>query len=46
MNPQKIKNGIHHNVSIEDYHENDTHYSASQIKLAKRSLAEFHFSTR
>lgn len=43
MNPQKIKNGIHTDISIEDYHENETHKSASDLKLSKDSLAALHY---
>lgn len=38
-----MKNGIYTDLSIQDYHANKTHISATQIKLAKRSLKEFHW---
>lgn len=31
-----------HNISITDYHKNDTHYSSTQLKKAKKSMAHFH----
>jgi len=33
--------GIYTDLSIRDYHANRTHYSATQLKMAKRSLKEF-----
>lgn len=36
-----MNNGIHTDISIEAYHENRTHISSTQIKIAKRSLKEF-----
>lgn len=36
-----MNNGIHTDISIEDYHANRTHLSSTQIKLAKKSLKEF-----
>jgi hypothetical protein len=33
-----ISNGIHTDISIQDYHANKTHISATGIKLAKKSL--------
>jgi hypothetical protein len=35
-----MQNGIHDNITIEDYHANTTHLSSTQIKIAKRSLKE------
>lgn len=37
----EIPDGIHDNISIQDYHENKTHISATQIKYAKTSLRHF-----
>lgn len=34
-----MNNGIYDNISIQDYHANRTHVSATQIKLAKKSLS-------
>lgn len=34
-----MKNGIYTDVSIQDYHANKTHISATGIKLAKKSLS-------
>lgn len=39
----QIKNGIHTDISIQEYHANKTHLSATQLKIAKRSLKEFHW---
>lgn len=36
-----IKNGIHTDISITDYHANRTHYSSTGIKHAKNSLRHF-----
>lgn len=36
-----IKDGIHTDISIREYHENTTHISATQIKYAKTSLKHF-----
>lgn len=36
-----MKNGLHKNLSNDDYHANQTHYSSSRIKEAKKSLAHF-----
>lgn len=36
-----MKNGIYTDLSIEDYHVNKTHYSATSIKMANRSLKDF-----
>ena len=36
-----MKNGIYTDLSIDDYHSNDTHISATQIKRAKKSLSEY-----
>ena len=38
-----MKNGIYEDLSIEAYHENKTHFSATQLKKAKRSLKEFKY---
>ena len=38
-----MKNGIYKGLSIDEYHENDTHISSTQIKRAKRSLSEYWF---
>jgi hypothetical protein len=38
-----MTNGIYTDISIDDYHANGTHISATQIKLAKRSLLEWHW---
>lgn len=38
-----MNNGIYTDISIEDYHKNRTHISATQIKRAKRSLKELHW---
>lgn len=36
-----MKDGIYTDLSIKDYHTNKTHYSATQLKMAKKSLKEF-----
>jgi hypothetical protein len=36
---RKIENGIHTDISIDEYHENKTHISATGIKMAKKSLS-------
>lgn len=36
-----IKNGIYTDLSIEDYHANKSHLSATGLKYARRSLKEF-----
>jgi hypothetical protein len=36
-----MQDGVHENISIEDYHNNTTHLSSTQLKIAKRSLKEF-----
>jgi exodeoxyribonuclease VIII len=38
---REITNGIHTDISIEEYHANKTHISATQIKYAKESLRHF-----
>lgn len=38
-----IEDGIHTDISIQEYHENKTHLSATQLKLSRRSLKEFHW---
>lgn len=42
---REIKDGIHTDISINDYHANSTHYSSTQLKMAKRSLKEFEWYT-
>lgn len=44
--PLIIEDGIHDNISIEDYHANRTHISATQIKKAKESLRHFDWYIR
>lgn len=41
-----MTDGIHTDISIEDYHSNQTHYSATQLKLAKKSLKELDWTRR
>lgn len=41
-----MKNGIYTDLSIDEYHQNTTHISATQIKIAKRSLKEFDWTRR
>lgn len=41
-----MKDGIYTDISIEDYHANKTHLSATQIKIAKRSLKELDWTRR
>jgi len=41
-----MEDGIYDNITIEAYHENKTHLSATQIKLAKRSLKELDWTRR
>jgi len=36
-----MNDGIYTDISIKDYHANKTHYSSTQLKMAKRSLKEF-----
>lgn len=36
-----MENGIYTDISIQDYHDNKTHISATQIKYAKTSLKHF-----
>jgi hypothetical protein len=38
-----MTNGIYTDLSIDDYHANGTHVSATQIKIAKRSLKEWYW---
>lgn len=38
-----MQDGIYTDLSIKDYHANRTHFSSTQLKLAKRSLKEFHW---
>lgn len=40
--PLKIEDGIHTDISIQDYHANRTHYSATQLKYANKSLKHFY----
>ena len=37
----KIKNGIHKDISIDQYHDNKTHYSTSGLKFAAKSMKHF-----
>jgi|SRR5690606_10274550 len=39
-----MKNGIYTDLSIKDYHGNKSHFSSTQIRIAKRSLSEFHWN--
>lgn len=41
-----MKDGVYDNLSIQDYHANRSHISATQIKIAKRSLKEFDWYRR
>lgn len=43
MDINNIPDGIHEHISIEDYHANKTHLSATSLKVARRSLKEFHW---
>lgn len=36
-----MTNGIHTDISIEDYHANRTHFSSTSLKIAKKSLKQF-----
>lgn len=36
-----MNDGVYTDLSIKDYHANRTHYSATQLKMAKKSLKEF-----
>lgn len=40
--PLKIEDGIHTDISIQDYHANRTHYSATQLKYAQKSMKHFY----
>lgn len=40
--PLKIEDGIHTDITIQDYHANRTHYSATQLKYANKSLKHFY----
>jgi hypothetical protein len=42
----EIANGIHTDISIEDYHKNTSHISATSIKEAKVSLKQFDWHRR
>lgn len=37
-----MTDGIYTDISIKDYHENRTHYSATQLKYANKSLKHFY----
>lgn len=41
-----MNDGIYTDITIEDYHKNRTHLSATQIKIAKKSLKEFDWYRR
>lgn len=41
-----MENGIHTDISIEDYHKNSTHISATSIKEAKVSMRQFDWHRR
>lgn len=41
-----MNDGIYTDLTIEDYHRNSTHISATQIKIAKRSLKEWDWFRR
>ena len=41
-----MKDGIYDNISIDDYHKNSTHISASTIKYARESLKHFDWYRR
>lgn len=36
-----MTDGIHNDISIQDYHANKTHISSTQVRIAKSSLKEF-----
>lgn len=40
--PLKIEDGIYTDISIQDYHANRTHISATQLKYANKSLKHFY----
>lgn len=40
---KEIANGIHTDISIEEYHANKSHISATQIKKARESLKHFNW---
>ena len=40
---QNIPNGIHTDITIEQYHANRTHLSATTLKKARESLKHFHW---
>ena len=40
----EIKNGVYTDISIQDYHSNTSHLSATGIKIAKKSLKEWHWT--
>lgn len=42
----KIENGIYTDISIQDYHANTSHLSATGIKIAKKSLKEWDWTRR
>lgn len=41
-----MNDGIYDNITIDQYHQNTTHLSATKIKLAKKSLKEFDWARR
>lgn len=41
-----MTDGIYDNITIKDYHANGTHLSATQIKIAKKSLKELDWTRR
>lgn len=43
MSQRVIETGIHTDISIDEYHAEREHVSATQIKIAKRSLKEYHW---
>jgi len=43
---REIKDGIHDDISITEYHENKTHVSATVLKYAKQSLKHFDYYRR
>lgn len=38
-----MNDGVYNDLSIEDYHSNKTHISATQIKYARQSIKHFHY---
>lgn len=41
-----MKDGIYTDLSITDYHSNQTHLSSTQVRIAKRSLKEFEWNRK